>query len=48
VLKLSNIAVGNKSLEEVVDAQIIREVSEEMMARLAAECLSLTRGERPP
>jgi hypothetical protein len=32
VLKLSNIAVGNRSLEEVVDAQIIREVSEETMA----------------
>ncbi|KAK3144207.1 hypothetical protein QOZ80_4AG0310060 [Eleusine coracana subsp. coracana] len=43
-------AVGEKPLEEVVDAQILGEASEEAiagMARLAEECLSLTRGERP-
>ncbi|KAM3368744.1 hypothetical protein ACQJBY_016958 [Aegilops geniculata] len=37
-------------LEEMVDAQILEEASEEgllCMARLAEECLSLTRGERP-
>ncbi|GJN26984.1 hypothetical protein PR202_gb14957 [Eleusine coracana subsp. coracana] len=44
-------AVGERRpLEEVVDAEVVGEASEEAiagMARLAEECLSLTRGERP-
>ncbi|XP_004978142.1 putative wall-associated receptor kinase-like 16 [Setaria italica] len=43
-------AIGERPLEEIVDDQILGEASEEAIegtARLAQECLSLTRGERP-
>lgn len=43
-------AVGERPLEEVVDTEILGDASLEgitRMARLAEECLSLTRGERP-
>ncbi|TVU15152.1 hypothetical protein EJB05_38659, partial [Eragrostis curvula] len=43
-------AMGERPLEEVVDMQILGEAIEEVIAstaRLAEECLSLTRGERP-
>ena len=43
-------AIGERPLEEIVDEQILGEASEEAIAgtaRLAQECLSLTRGERP-
>jgi len=43
-------ATGERPLEEIVDEQILGEASEEAIAgtaRLAQECLSLTRGERP-
>ncbi|KAL6912356.1 hypothetical protein ACP4OV_001161 [Aristida adscensionis] len=43
-------AMGEKPLGEVVDGEIVGEASEEAMATmagLAAECLRLTRGERP-
>jgi serine/threonine protein kinase len=42
--------IGERPLEEVVDEQIMCEESEEAivsMVRLAEECLSLTRGDRP-
>ncbi|WVZ86456.1 hypothetical protein U9M48_033227 [Paspalum notatum var. saurae] len=42
--------MGERPLEEIVDKQILVEASEEViqsMARLAEECLRLTRGERP-
>lgn len=44
------LAVGERPLEEIVDEQVLGEASEEAIAgtaRLAQECLSLTRGERP-
>ncbi|KAL6651066.1 hypothetical protein ACP70R_009991 [Stipagrostis hirtigluma subsp. patula] len=43
-------AMGEKPLKEVVDRQIVEEADEEAIAsvaRLAVECLSLIRGERP-
>nr|CAB3485175.1 unnamed protein product [Digitaria exilis] len=43
-------AIGEKPLNEIVDQDIVGEASEEAIAgtaRLAEECLSLTRGERP-
>ena len=42
--------IGERPLEEVVDKQILSVESEEAigsMVRLAEECLSLTRGDRP-